>query len=92
MAILSNTTQQIGRPVAEPIVDTELPTFQFIVGWVLLFTILIFISRTRLGYVAIYYSLLMMILIILVTEYRVITPYLNAIQSIGSFNASQATK
>lgn len=68
--------------------DTELPTFQFIAGWLLLLLILYGISRTRVGYVAIYYVLLLAILFLLVTEYAVITPLLNSVQSLGQFNTS----
>ena len=69
--------------------DTELPSFQFIAGWMLLILALYGISRTRLGYAAIYYSLILIILLILVTEYSVLAPLLNSVQTTGQFNASQ---
>lgn len=70
--------------------DTELPSYQFIAGWILLFVILTFVNKTRLGHVAIYYSLLLMILLILVTEYQQIVPILNSISTIGQFNAKKS--
>lgn len=70
--------------------DALLPTFQFVAGWVLLITFLVFVSKSRLGYVIIYYSLVLIILFILVTEYQQITPYINAIQTIGQFNTSKS--
>jgi hypothetical protein len=68
--------------------DTELPTFNFIASWVLLIGILVLVSKSRIGYVIIYYSLLLMILLILLTEYQTFVPYLNNIQTIGQFDAS----
>jgi hypothetical protein len=67
--------------------DTELPTFNFIASWVVLITILVLASKSRIGYVIIYYSLLLMILIILLTEYQTFVPYLNNLQTIGQFDA-----
>jgi type IV secretory pathway VirB3-like protein len=74
-----------------PSTGTELPTFNFIAGWVLMITILVFISKNRFGYVIIYYSLLLMIIIILVTEYQQIAPLLANIQTIGQFNTSSSS-
>jgi hypothetical protein len=69
--------------------DPELPTFNFIAGWILLITILVFASKSRIGYVIIYYSLLLMILFILLTEYQQISPLLDSIQTVGQFNSTQ---
>jgi type IV secretory pathway VirB3-like protein len=71
--------------------DTELPTFNFIASWVLLIGILVLVSKSRIGYVIIYYSLLLMILLILLTEYQTFVPYLNNIQTIGQFDQSLNT-
>lgn len=70
--------------------DTELPSYQFVAGWILLFVILTFVNKTRIGHVIIYYSLLLIILLILVTEYQQIVPILNSIQTIGMFNTKKA--
>jgi len=69
--------------------DPELPTFNFIAGWILLITILVFTSKSRIGYVLIYYSLLLMILFILLTEYQQLAPLLDSIQTVGQFNSTQ---
>lgn len=66
--------------------DAEALTWQFVAGWILFLAILKFISMNRLGYVAIYYSLLLLILLLIVSEYTQIVPLLNQVQSIGSFN------
>jgi hypothetical protein len=58
-------------------------TFKFVAGWILLITILMFANRTRLGHVIIYYTLILMILLILVTEYAQIAPMISGIQTIG---------
>ncbi len=63
-------------------------TFQFLAGWLLLIVILSLINKSRVGHVLIYYSLLLIILLILVTEYAQIAPLLSNIQSIGAFNAA----
>lgn len=83
----SGTTPQPTK--GETTVDPMASTFRFIVGWILLITILTFVNTTRLGHVIIYYALLLMILFILVTEYAQIVPYLNAIQTIGQFNSKK---
>ena len=70
--------------------DTELPSYQFIAGWILLFVFLTFANKTRIGHVVIYYSLILIILLILVTEYQQIVPILNSIQTIGMFNTKKA--
>lgn len=77
-----------GVVAAVPTGDPMLSTFQFVVGWLLLITILVFANKSRVGHVIIYYSLILIILLILVTEYTQIVPYLNAIQTIGQFNPS----
>lgn len=63
--------------------------FNFVLGWGLMIVLLTLINRTRLGHVIIYYSLLLAIMLILVTEYKKLAPLLSGIQSIGSFNSAQ---
>jgi len=65
---------------------TENNVFNFLLGWALMITLLMLINKTRLGHVIIYYSLLLAIMLILVTEYKKLAPLLAGIQSIGSFN------
>ena len=90
MPIANSTASKPVAPVQNTSSDTELPTFQFVASWLVLLTILIFVSKSRVGYVIIYYSLLLMILLILVTEYQQIVPYFN-VQTIGQFNSSQGS-
>jgi hypothetical protein len=61
-------------------------TFRFVVSWVLFIALLTLANRSRLGHVIIYYSLLLAILLILVAEYKQITPYLTGIQTIGQLD------
>ena len=65
-------------------------TFGFVAGWILLIVILTFVNRTRIGHVLIYYSLLLIILLILVTEYTQIAPLLLNIETVGQFNQETA--
>lgn len=68
---------------------SENNVFNFVLGWGLMIVLLTLINRTRLGHVIIYYSLLLAIMLILVTEYKKLAPLLAGIQSIGSFNSAQ---
>lgn len=71
-------------------IDNETVSFQFVAGWILLITILVLANKSHIGHVIIYYSLCLMILLILVTEYQQIVPLLNAVQTIGEYNAANA--
>ncbi len=68
---------------------TENNAFNFLLGWSLMIALLVLVNRTRLGHVIIYYSLLLAILLIIVTEYKKLAPLLTGIQSIGTFNTAQ---
>jgi ABC-type transport system involved in cytochrome bd biosynthesis fused ATPase/permease subunit len=68
--------------------DAELPSFQFIASWALLIAILVMANKTRIGHVLIYYSLLLMILFILVSEFRQVAPLLSGIMTIGEVNSA----
>lgn len=68
----------------------EMATFQFVAGWILLIVILIGANKTRVGHVILYYSLLLIILFILVTEYAQITPLLYSIQTVGDFSSAMS--
>ncbi len=56
--------------------DDELPTYKFVASWILIIVILSLANRSRIGHVIIYYTLLLVILFILVTEYRQLAPLL----------------
>lgn len=62
--------------------------YNFVVGWFLMLVVLVLINKTRAGHVIIYYALLLMILFVLLVEYKQIVPYFNAIESVGDFNAA----
>src|SRR6202163_421378 len=66
--------------------DVEQATFMFLVSWGLWLAMLSVFAKTRLGYVLLYYSLLLMILFVLVSEYKQLMPYINGILSIRDFN------
>lgn len=60
--------------------------YTFLVGWILLFLFVAVVAKTsRVGYVIVYYGLLLMILFIVVAEYRQIAPLLNP-PTIGQLN------
>jgi len=50
--------------------------YQQVVGWVLALLFLSLIAKSRTGYVIIYYILLLSIFLIVVVEYRTLTPLL----------------
>ena len=68
----------------------EQKTFQFVASWILTITLLMLMSRSRVGYVIIYYALLLMILFLMVVEYKQIAPLLRGIESTGQFNAQNS--
>lgn len=45
-------------------------SFQWLLAWVVLLTVLIFLARTRIGYLLIYYALALAIILLLVTQYK----------------------
>jgi hypothetical protein len=61
--------------------------FVFMVSWFVWLALLTAFSKTRVGYVFLYYSLLLMILFVILTEVNQLSPYINSISSISSFNA-----
>lgn len=68
--------------------NTEQSTFQFVLSWIVILTLLTLANRTRLGHVIIYYALLMFILFIVLAEYKQLAPIISGVQSIGQFNAA----
>jgi len=85
--LITGATAPKAAPTNTPPSDSIGKTYTFIVGWTLMLTLFVFLNKTRLGHVIIYYSLLLIILFILVTEYQQLAPLLN-IQTIGELNAS----
>lgn len=67
--------------------NTEALTYRFVASWLVFFVVMLALSRTRVGYVAMYYGLILLILLIVVTEYRQIAPFLNP-PTIGELNKS----
>ena len=45
-------------------------SFQWLLAWVVLFVVLIFLARTRIGYLLIYYLLALSVVFLLVTQYK----------------------
>ena len=62
--------------------DSTSSVFKFIVGWSLMIILLTFINKTRLGHVAIYYSLVLFIIFIQVAQYKKLAPLLNNLPTI----------
>lgn len=59
--------------------DPELATYQWVLGGILFLVLLIFIAKTRTGYSIIYYSLVLMIVFIVVTQYQFIAQALGPV-------------
>jgi hypothetical protein len=62
----------------------ENATFTFVVSWFLWLVGLSVFNTTRIGHVLLYYSLLLMILFVLVTEYKQLQPYIIGITNVGT--------
>lgn len=60
--------------------------FMFVVSWMFFIFILTLINRSRIGHVIIYYSLLLLILFIVASEYANLTPFLGGIQTVGQLD------
>lgn len=77
-----------GSSGSDSAAPTDVPgkTYAFIASWLVLISVMTLISKTRVGYVIIYYSLLLMILVLLLTEYKQIAPLLNPM-TIGELDA-----
>lgn len=79
------TTGSSGDGSSAP-TDVNSATYVFIASWLLLILLLTLLTRSRVGYVIAYYALLLMILVILVTEYKQIAPLLSPM-TIGELDA-----
>lgn len=62
-SISSSTPQGVGDPLDDQ-------TTRWLLGWAVLITILVLISKTKTGYAAIYYSLTLLIFLLFVTQYQ----------------------
>lgn len=81
---VSITTQPLSTaPPTSTGADTEAATYQFVLGWVLMIVLLVFVNKTKLGHVAIYYSLILLIMLILLVETNEIAPILSSLRTIG---------
>jgi hypothetical protein len=88
--VSQQTTSATPSPATSPSV-VENSTFAFLLAWFLWIIMLTAFSKTRLGYVLLYYSLLLMILYVLVTYAATLGPILTSIVPVGQFNAEQTT-
>ena len=70
--------------------NIENATFTFLVSWALWLIMLSVFNTTRLGHVLLYYSLCLMILFVLVTEYKQLGPYITGITNVGALEARVA--
>lgn len=61
-------------------------TFKFVLSWAMVIGFVVLINRTRVGHVIVYYSLILMILFILLAEYKQIAPLFSGLKTIGEFN------
>lgn len=66
----------------------ENKTFVFMISWIFWLVGLSFLNSTRIGHVILYYSLLLMILFVVLSEYAQITPFITGITNLGSLNSS----
>jgi hypothetical protein len=55
--------------------------FKFVAGWLIMLAILAALNTTRIGHVAIYYSLVLMILFVLLTQAPRIAQYVAGIRA-----------
>lgn len=61
--------------------DTEMNTYQWVIGGLIMIALLVFMSKTDAGYRIIYYSLVLMIVFLLITQYQFIA---QALQYVGT--------
>lgn len=59
-------------PVSSAMDQTDSETLNWLIGWAIIGTAAYLISRTKAGYAAIYYSLLLLVLLVLITQSRFI--------------------
>lgn len=66
----------------------EQKTFMFVLSWASIILILMLANKTKLGHVAIYYSLVLIILFLLATQYQTLAPIFSGVETIGQLNSS----
>jgi hypothetical protein len=71
--------------------DLNNTMFVFLLSWMLWLVLLSALKSTRVGYVLLYYSLLLMILYVLVTYFATLGPLLSGITNIGSVSVPSTT-
>ena len=82
-AAVNNTIEQGPATIGSSKADsTNYSAMQWLVAWVVLITVLVFLARTRLGYLLIYYALAISVVILLVTQYKWFASALAPFQSL----------
>jgi hypothetical protein len=66
--------------------QAENNVFLFLLGWAVMIVLLMLINKTRLGHVAIYYGILLLIFFIIVTEYKQLAPLVSGLKTISQIN------
>ena len=71
--VTSITTTSKGDPLANTKQsNVGQTTYQWLIAWAIMLVLLNLINRTRIGHVTIYYSLWLMLLFLIVTQYQFI--------------------
>lgn len=64
---------------ATELASTQDPTFSWLLGWLLFIILLVLLSRTTLGHMLVYYGLLLVLIFLLVTQYKFIAATLGQV-------------
>jgi hypothetical protein len=56
--------------MAGTVTDEAANTFNWMIGWLILIGVIIAISKSRVGYAAIYYALVLILVFLVVTQYK----------------------
>lgn len=59
--------------------QTKDPTFSWLLGWLLFIILLVLLSRNTLGHMIVYYGLLLVLIFLLVTQYKFIAATLGEV-------------
>jgi hypothetical protein len=68
--------------------DVQKATFAFLVSWFLWLAMLSVFNGTRIGHALLYYSLLLMLIFVLASEYKTLGPIFSNLQTVGELDAS----
>lgn len=74
---LVNGAQGVGQFAPNIGTGNANTVFMFVASWLVIIALLTFINKSRVGHVLIYYSLVLFIILVLVTQYRHFVPLLN---------------